>query len=139
MSVKWNGKNMGNLKFTLDQMPRKVETASRWVLTESAEMAVEFMDNTIRTTPSSIVKGKMDRIDTGHMLESVGSQAKGPLSVRIGWTKDQEDYFLAQESGTGDKSGDGFKNIAPMHALLGARKMMEQEFFETMRVVMKNA
>ena len=91
-----------------------------------ADAATE-MENIIETVPSSLKKGKVGRVWTGEMLESVDYEELTPISRNkwrgaFGWTSNREKYFGSQESGTGDKSGEGgVRNISPMHALTGAK------------------
>lgn len=85
------------------------------------------MELTIQTSPSSLKPGKVGRVFTGEMLESVEFEELTPVSRTkwrgaFGWTSNQEPYFGYQEYGTGNRSGEGgVQNISPMHALTGAK------------------
>lgn len=117
MTVRWKGKHMGNLKFTLDQIPRRVDAAVGEAFNEAAEAGVASMLDTIATTESSIVKGKDNRNDTGHMSRSLGSKINARKSMVFGWTKDKEEYFLSQEYGS--DAYPTFTYIKPMNAFEG--------------------
>lgn len=58
----------------------------------------------IQTTPSSIVPGKMDRVDTGRMLNEVNYMvthtSKYNYNLYAGWLRgDPKDYFELQDEG----------------------------------------
>lgn len=131
--IRWKGKHMGNLKFSMDQQVRAVDTRINRVLQDVESKVVPYMQNIIATTPSGIAPGKPDRIWTGEMYDAVGSDFKNRVTLRLGWVKDKEDYFLAQDQGTGDKSGTGFSNISPMHMLEGGKIYAEQEMITELR------
>lgn len=93
--------------------------ALKQMLEDIAETGAEEMREIIRTVESSLVPGKIGRIASGTMIESVGTEpvkvSDDYLSVKWGWTDEQLKYFLWQEDGTGSPL-----NISPMHALLGS-------------------
>lgn len=88
----------------------------------------ENIRNTIETVPSSLKPGKVGRVYTGDMLDSVEHKELSRTGGRrflwkgsFGWVTNAQQYFGAQEYGTGNKSGEGgVANISPMHALTGA-------------------
>lgn len=92
---------------------------------EAVKDTAQYMRYHIASTPSSIVPGKPDRIDTGLMWQSVDFEEVVEVGDKhwvasVGWTDRQEDYFITQEYGgysAGLRRGD--KNISPMHMLVG--------------------
>ena len=128
MGVVW--KNNKDITVAIEWVKGKFrETVFQAVDDINAAMddAAGNMETTIETVPSSIVPGKIGRVDTGLMLDSVEvdymkKTGKNKFVGKVGWVNTQEDYFKYQEYGTGDKSGEGgVSNISPMHALTGAR------------------
>lgn len=79
------------------------------VMRQAGEQSVQVMRTVIETTPSGIVKDKPDRVWTGKMRDSVNYQivnmARGKYRLRVGWTGTREDYFLWQDSGDPQRSG----------------------------------
>jgi len=77
----------------------------------------------IDTTESSLRPGKMNRNWTFEMRQSVGSDIKrngNTISIRAGWLKNKEGYFLKQEYG----GPLGNTTIVPMNALMAGHDEM---------------
>lgn len=130
--LRWKGKHMGNLKFTLDQQVRAVDTRINRIVQDLESEMVPFMQNIIRTTPSGIVPGKIGRIDTGEMYDAVGAEFKNRVTISLGWVKDQEEYFAEQDQGTGSKTF-GWGNVPPMHMLEQGKIEAEQYMITELR------
>lgn len=118
---------------------KQVISDSVEALVDVASNAADEMQHIISTTPSSIVPGKPDRIDTGAMLESVevsDPQRDGDIySVSFGWIGNWEDYFGVQEYG-GTPEGlrkSSITHISPMHALAGAGIQADQQMEDHIR------
>ena len=101
---------------------------------EALYVADEEMKKVIETTPSSIVNGKDNRIDTGLMHDSVSHTYMNPSGNNkwtgyAGWTKKLKDYFLTQEYGGETPKSWGSRGgikISPMHMLTkGKVEMVE--------------
>lgn len=109
----------------------RVEESLAKVQDAMEDSALE-MQMIIETVPSSLKPGKVGRVDTGLMTDSVEIEdlrkvGKNVWRGAIGWVGHTEKYFGYQEYGTGNKSGEGgTKNISPMHALTGARIVLEE-------------
>ena len=138
MTVKFNRKAYRNPQLV---NRKRLHKAIADVLNEEAEEAVSVMKEHIETTPSGIRDDKDNRVLTGHMRDSVSRtglvQNGGKFSVRVGWTDTKEDYFAAQEYGTGTKQGGSFANISPMAMLwtygVGARERLLVGFRNVLR------
>ena len=134
MGVSWkNGKDITVVVEYIEGKKREKVNNTIDIINEELDDAVQEMVTGIETVPSSIVPGKIGRVDTGHMRDSVGAdlmKKSGPnrWAAKFGWTIDQEDYFGSQEYGTGDKSG-GRNNISPMHVFTGVKL----ELFERLK------
>lgn len=134
MGLKWTGQPLNvvvekTANGAYGKTLRYVTDIVNYVLSEGAE----HMVNTIKTTPSSIVKGKDNRIDTGLMSESIDvvdlhKTGRDRYAGSAGWVALVEDYFLVQDQG-GMSSGllRGDRQITPMHALSKAYYFMKQE------------
>lgn len=135
MGVTWrNGRDITVAVEYIEGKKREIINNAVDEINYAMDDMAEDMRNTIQTIPSSLVPGKVGRVDTGHMLDSVDvkpmkKSGKNRYVGRVGWVLDQEAYFGYQEYGTGDKSGEGRKNISPMHAFTGARLQL----FETLK------
>lgn len=126
-----------------------VQKDTKRVIAESVEAMVEVASNAgdemqyiISTTPSSIVPGKPNRIDTGNMIESVevsDPTSNGDVySVSFGWIDNWEDYFGVQDKG-GKPVGlfkRGVNRISPMHAIAGAGIQADQQMEEKIRKIL---
>lgn len=104
---------------------RKVENLNRRTyraLDESMTEGEEITQTFIATRGTSGT-GKQGRVDTGKMLESVGSEAKllnkDEAEGRFGWLNEQPFYAEFQEAGT--------QYIEPMYALSDAAEIIQQE------------
>jgi len=79
------------------------------LMRDVGEQSVAFMRRIIETTPSGIVEGKPDRVWTGHMRDEVSYKIENPkravYTLVVGWVKDQEDYFLWQDTGNPKRAG----------------------------------
>lgn len=73
------------------------------VLKQNGEEAVQYMQNVIDTTPSALVPGKDNRNWSGLMRRSVGykviNPSKGYYRLQLGWIKNEQDYFVWQDTG----------------------------------------
>lgn len=104
---------------------RKVENLNRRTfraLDESMKEGEEITQTFIATRGTSGT-GKQGRVDTGKMLDSVGSEAKllnkDEAEGRFGWLNEQPFYAKFQEPGT--------QYIEPMYALSDAAEITIQE------------
>lgn len=125
----WRNKDLNDLRTELNARNAGGRQVLTEVLTDIADEAVEKMVHTIETIPSGLVPGKIGRVDTGLMRDSVKrsevTSASRKTSVKVGWTDTKERYFLFQEQGADNAFGaatgqGGVRRIPPMHALLGA-------------------
>ena len=130
--IRWKGKHMGNLKFTLDQQQRAVDTRINRILQDLESEMVPFMQNIVNTTPSGIVSGKDNRVWSGDMLDALGSEFKNRVTLNLGWVKEQEEYFAEQDQGTGTRTG-GWGNVPPMHLLENSKIEAEQYVITELR------
>ena len=130
--IRWKGKHMGNLKFTLDQQQRAVDTRINRILQDLESEMVPFMQNIVNTTPSGIVSGKDNRVWSGDMLDALGSEFKNRITLNLGWVKEQEEYFAEQDQGTGTKTF-GWGNVPPMHMLEQGKIEAEQYMITELR------
>lgn len=81
------------------------------------------MHDHIDQVPSGLSPGKIGRNWTFHMNQSVTSDVDrrgNTITLKVGWLKEKQGYFLYQEDGTAI----GEKTIAPMHALQVAHEAM---------------
>lgn len=104
---------------------RKVENLNRRTfraLDDSMKEGEELTQTFIATRGTSGT-GKQGRVDTGKMLDSVGSDAKilnsDEAEGRFGWLNEQPFYAEFQEAGT--------RFIEPMYALSDAADIVAQE------------
>lgn len=116
---------------------RKVENLNRRTfraLDESMKEGEEITQTFIATRGTSGT-GKQGRVDTGKMLDSVGSEAKllnsEEADGRFGWLNEQPFYAEFQEAGT--------KFIAPMYALSDAAEITIQELDRKLGDAIKGA
>ena len=130
--IRWKGKHMGNLKFTLDQQVRAVDTRINRILQDLESEMVPFMQNIVNTTPSGIVSGKDNRVWSGDMLDALGSEFKNRITLNLGWVKEQEEYFAEQDQGTGSRTG-GWGNVPAMHLLENSKIEAEQYMIKELR------
>ena len=130
--IRWKGKHMGNLKCTLDQQVRAVDTRINRILQDLESEMVPFMQNIVNTTPSGIVSGKDNRVWSGDMLDALGSEFKNRITLNLGWVKEQEEYFAEQDQGTGTRTG-GWGNVPPMHLLEKSKIEAEQYVITELR------
>ena len=101
---------------------------------EALEITEDKMVNIIENTPSSIVEGKDNRVDTGLMRDSVGKKYMKKVSDNYwqgsaGWVDKVKDYFITQEYGGKTPSSWGSlggKTISPMHMLTQAQVEMNE-------------
>lgn len=137
MGVKWRGPDLSRMATSLENHEKVYMNDVQGVLDDVADAAVSQMQQIIATTPSAIVPGKADRIDTGTMHDAVDrdkvQRGRNVRSVRFGWVNEKEDYFIDQEEGTGDKTSGGFNNITPMHALRGSFLWARDEVVHELR------
>lgn len=134
MGAKWVGPR-------LDMVVKRTAKAELnrliWAVTDIGNMVLSVgadeMVNAIETTPSSIVPGKDNRVDTGLMKDSVDVEDVHQVSSAkyegsVGWVYLIEDYFLVQEHG-GMSSGllRGNRRITPMHALSKVYMRLQEE------------
>lgn len=126
--IVWRNRDLNNLKTEIQKSTKGREVEVERILDDLGRQAADRMQQLIATSPSGIVEGKGDRIQTGTMHDAVDSDPVTKVGnyrgVKFGWTNEQLDYFLAQEYGTGDGISRNWNNIVPMHALL-------QVFLET--------
>lgn len=109
---------------------------------DALEDAANVMRENIATRATTWMrenKGKIGRIDTGHMLDAVGwDLSKGGEDVfqgRFGWVKDAQQYYRVQEygtAGTGVKPYDrpNARDIEPMLAYTDAKAYFNQRMAE---------
>lgn len=104
---------------------RKVDNLNRRTfraLDDSMKEGEEITQTFIATRGTSGT-GKQGRVDTGKMLDSVGSDAKllnkDEAEGRFGWLNEQPFYAEFQEAGT--------QYIEPMYALSDAAEIVKQE------------
>lgn len=116
---------------------RKVDSLNRRTfraLDESMKEGEEITQTFIATrgTPGT---GKQGRVDTGKMLDSVGSEAKllnsDEAEGRFGWLNEQPFYAEFQEAGT--------QYIEPMYALSDAAEITIQELERKLGDAIKGA
>ena len=107
----------------LVQAEKNVKTDAQEAALEAGIAGAEMVKHIIATTESSLSPGKDNRNWTFHMTQSVDSTVDrhgNTISIRVGWLKDQEFYFLIQEYG-GDVNG---KTVTPMNALMAGQVEM---------------
>ena len=78
---------------------------------------------TVNSTPSSLSPGKPNRNWTFKMNQSITSDVRRTghtITIRVGWLKVKEGYFLTQEHG-GPVNG---ITVTPMNALMNAHTAM---------------
>lgn len=116
---------------------RKVDNLNRRTfraLDESMKEGEEITQTFIATRGTSGT-GKQGRVDTGKMLDSVGSEAKllnsEEAEGRFGWLNEQPFYAEFQEAGT--------KYIEPMYALSDASEIAIQELERKLGDAIKGA
>lgn len=116
---------------------RKVENLNRRTfraLDDSMKEGEELTQTFIATRGTSGT-GKQGRVDTGKMLDSVGSDAKilnsDEAEGRFGWLKEQPFYAEFQEAGT--------RFIEPMYALSDAAEITVQELDRKLGDAIKGA
>ena len=126
-----------SLKIAFDQLVKDViESIRDSILITLDGVAAEtayFMQQFIEKVPSSLVPGKIGRVDTGVMQDSVDYneyKKTGPKSwiVEAGWVNTVQDYFLTQEHGgmsSGLRTGDRY--ISPMHMLTAGMIHMREQ------------
>lgn len=100
------------------------------VYTQTQEIALgaaiegeQAAHDTIDHTPSGLRPGKTHRNWTYKMNQSLDSEVKrrgNTITIRVGWLKIKEGYFLLQEYGFTK----GAVTVAPMHALQAAHLAM---------------
>ena len=103
----------------LMQAERNVNADTQEAALEAAIAGQEAIKHAIDTTPSALSPGKDNRNWTFHMNQSVDSDVKRngtTISIRAGWIRTQEAYFLIQEHGQG--------TITPMNALFAGHQAM---------------
>lgn len=136
MGIKWHSQPLSTV---IDNTGKEAMHKATWAVNNIVNMVLskgaEHMKNTIATTPSSIVPGKKDRIDTGTMRDSVdvipmkrSGSGRNNYEGSVGWVWVELDYFQVQDQG-GMSSGlrRGNRQITPMHALSKAYFYMEKE------------
>ena len=134
MGAKWVGPKLDTV---VKRTARAALNRLIWAVTDIGNMVLSVgadeMVNAIETTPSSIVLGKDNRVDTGLMKDSVDVEDIHQVSSTkyegsAGWIYLIEDYFLVQEHG-GMSSGllSGNRRITPMHALTKAYLKLQEE------------
>lgn len=116
---------------------RKVDNLNRRTfraLDESMKEGEEITQTFIATRGTSGT-GKQGRVDTGKMLDSVGSDAKllnsEEAEGRFGWLNEQPFYAEFQEAGT--------QYIQPMYALSDAAEITIQELERKLGDAIKGA
>jgi hypothetical protein len=116
---------------------RKVENLNRRTfraLDESMKEGEEITQTFIATRGTAGT-GKQGRVDTGKMLDSVGSEAKllnsDEAEGRFGWLNEQPFYAEFQEAGT--------QYIEPMYALSDAAEITIQELERKLGDAIKGA
>ena len=136
MAIIWNNRDLNDMKTVLLAKGAGGTKVLTEVITDIIEEASLKMVNTIETTPSGLVPGKIGRVWTGTMRDAVGSDpvtsSGGEVKGTFGWTKEQWEYFKFQENGTGNGRG----SIPPMHALLGAFIWAREELKTRITVLM---
>lgn len=114
----------------IQSMTRKNFTSLRNAMKDGEETTQTFIAT--RGTPGT---GKQGRIDTGKMLDSVGSDAKlmneENAEGRFGWLDKKPFYAEYQEAGT--------QYIAPMYALSDAAEIVRDELIRDLNKNMKDA
>lgn len=119
MSMTWVSGSPMQLSATLRARGAGGAKVVSAVMEDVIEEAADRMVQTIETTPSGLKPGKIGRVWTGHMRDSVKTlpvtSGGGRVTGQWGWP-DSEDYFKYQEEG----AAMGRATIPPMHALLGS-------------------
>lgn len=108
-------------------LERKIKADVQEAALEAAIAGEKEIKHIIDTTESSLSPGKMDRNWTRNMRDSVDSRVdrKGnTITIRVGWIKNKETYFLLQNDGT-DLVRNGVTTIiTPMNALMAGHEEM---------------
>ena len=140
MGVRWSNGTITAVindasRGTIYRSMQTIRSVCNDVLEDGAETGRDIIGN----TPSALVPGKTDRIDTGHMQASVRHdrmKRENPSKMvgAAGWTGTVEDYFKTQEEGgmsSGLRMGDRY--ITPMHMLVHMRLIMESDLHQRLR------
>lgn len=140
MGLRWVGDTIEvATRKAIEQTRNQLLREASEILADVAEDGAMHMQEVIETVMSGIRGGKVGRVDTGLMLNSVEVSditRKGNKSVSIafGWIDLVEKYFLTQEYG-GRPEGlrRHISYISPMHALSSARILAREELFERVK------
>lgn len=140
MAIEWIGDELHVLvQKTADRTLKKAQKFFGDVFVDLSQEAMEYMQQVIATTPSSINLTKDNRIYTGVMIDAV--QFSGVFfdgfnaESEVGWLRMQP-YFLIQEHGgiaTDLKYRKGPITVSPMHALTGAFLHMRADLEKKVR------
>jgi hypothetical protein len=105
----------------LVQAEKNVKTDAQEAALEAGIAGEEQIRFIIDHTASSLRPGKDNRNWTFAMKQAVSSDVQrngNTISIRIGWLKEQELYFLLQEYGADMPDG---RTITPMNALMAGQ------------------
>jgi len=108
----------------LVQAEKNVKTDAQEAALEAGIAGEEQIRFIIDHTASSLRPGKDNRNWTFAMKQAVSSDVQrngNTISIRIGWLKEQELYFLLQEYGADMPDG---RTVTPMNALIAGQVEM---------------
>lgn len=108
-------------------LERKIKSDTQEAALEAAIAGEEMVKHIIDTTESSLSPGKMDRNWTHNMNDSVDSRVDrrgNTISIRVGWIRNKETYFLLQNDGTDLIQNGRVTTITPMNALMAGHEEM---------------
>lgn len=147
MGVRWvDGNIQVVLGRVLEQHRHLVFSRVEEIVKRALDEVQPAMTATAMSTPSDINMHKDNRIDTGHMMDSVGvaptQKTKHGFSMQAGWVSTIEPYFLVQEFGgvaEGLRVQENRPNyqfqISPMHSLAHAFIVVREKIFEELSSV----
>lgn len=131
MGMVWRNGDLNDLTTRAAFYVKEIEREAAKVVDETAKEGAEVMREFIATRGTGY-RGHEGRVETGAMLEAVGSvteKTSEGVRGRFGWGiggKAAENYFRWQEQGfTIASSG---RDVPPMHALLDAFITVREDF-----------
>lgn len=138
MGMVWRNSDLNNMRSSFNGFVEDLEDGITDALVDAVEYGYSEMKKTVETSGTGYVgKGARatpeGRIDTGLMIDSIDrdlNKSGTTISGEFGWLDRQENYFLYQEN--------GFRNVPPMHALLGAFVPARERLIRRLAQLAKN-
>lgn len=132
MGIKWsNGDDPKSVSIWVEKKYKEYFSDILDIAIEVQADTADYMRQFIETVPSSNSPGKIGRIYSGHMHDSVTDSdpvktGKNSWRITSGWVYEIEDYFLYQEQGA-ESSGFIPWRLSPMHMLAAGMIHMREE------------